>query len=125
MSSIKELASEFQTSFPERDPLDLVYELDYLHTVDGMSLSQIRRVLSDRHIGKGHPFFRDIAKRVSEMDHFMDKPFDVVEGVNRCRNHKCGSQRTLSYSRQTRGGDEGMTVYVFCVDCKTRYTMNS
>ena len=105
------------------DEKDILYELaffkknhDFKETIDFLR--------SDK-LGFNHSLFQPISKRIDEMDHFMDKPFEVVEGVNQCGNAKCGGSRTLSYSRQTRGGDEGMTVYVFCIDCKFRYIMNS
>jgi DNA-directed RNA polymerase subunit M/transcription elongation factor TFIIS len=104
------------------DPLDLVYEIGF-SLKNGSSLKSCADLLRSGKIGLNHPHFEEISKRIEEMDHFMDKPFEVVEGVNSCG--KCSSTRTLSYSRQTRSGDEGMTVYVFCVDCKFRYTMNS
>jgi DNA-directed RNA polymerase subunit M/transcription elongation factor TFIIS len=101
---------------------DVAYELCSLFLNKQKNIIDI---LNKEQLGFKHPFFQDIAKRINEMDHFMDKPFEVVEGVNQCGNGKCNSTRTLSYCRQTRSGDEGMTVYVFCIDCKFRYTMNS
>lgn len=103
---------------------DLLYELLYYHTNHtNHNMKDTYTFLKSRKLGFRHPNFDTISKHIVEMDHFMDKPFEVVEGVNQCG--KCGSQRTLSHSRQTRGGDEGMTVYVFCIDCKFRYVMNS
>lgn len=101
---------------------DILYETCFYHN-DSKNIKSTINFLKDDNLSFKHPSFKDISKRIIEMDHFMDKPFEVTEGVNQC--HKCSSKRTLSYSRQTRGGDEGMTVYVFCIDCKFRYTMNS
>jgi len=103
--------------------LDVVYELGFLIKQEKESLKNTFDLLKTGKIFKNHPNFIEISKKMREMDEFMVKPFEVVEGVNVC--NRCKSQRTLSYNRQTRSGDEGMTVYVFCIDCKYRYTMNS
>ena len=120
----KMIKTEFKNliSESEIDSHDALYELLYFHTKYG-SVKDTYHFLKSQHLKFKHPNFETISKHIIEMDHFMDKPFEVVEGVNQCG--KCSSQRTLSHSRQTRGGDEGMTVYVFCIDCKFRYVMNS
>ena len=105
------------------DEKDVLYELAFFKTQH--NFKETVDFLRSNELGFKHPSFQPVSKRIDEMDHFMDKPFEVVEGVNTCGNAKCGGSRTLSYSRQTRGGDEGMTVYVFCIDCKFRYIMNS
>jgi len=45
------------------------------------------------------------------------------EGAAVC--YKCGGKKTSSVSMQTRGGDEGMTTFVVCLDpaCKNRWKM--
>lgn len=105
------------------DIKDIIYEVGFMIKQEKINLKTTFELLKNRKIFKNHPNFIDISKKIKEMDEFMDKPFEVTEGVNIC--NKCHSKRTLSYNRQTRSGDEGMTVYVFCVDCKYRYTMNS
>jgi len=102
---------------------DIIYELGFMTKCEKISLKKVLEMLKKDRISFSHPNFDTISKRIVEMDHFMDKPFEAEEGVNVCG--KCSSKRTISYSRQTRSGDEGMTVYVFCIDCKSRYTMNS
>jgi DNA-directed RNA polymerase subunit M/transcription elongation factor TFIIS len=107
----------------DKDIKDIVYEVGFLLKNEKVSLKDTFELLKNKKLFKNHPNFNEIDKKMKEMDEFMDKPFQVEEGVNVC--NKCSSKRTLSYNRQTRGGDEGMTVYVFCIDCKYRYTMNS
>lgn len=102
---------------------DIIYEVGFLIKQEKENMKTAFDMLKTRKLFKSHPNFVDISKKIREMDEFMDKPFEVTEGVNIC--NKCKSKRTLSYNRQTRSGDEGMTVYVFCIDCKYRYTMNS
>ena len=110
-------------SFDEMDELDVIYEVGFMLKEENKNLKETFDLLKNGKLFKNHPNFIDISKKMTEMDQFMDKPFEVSEGVNTC--NKCKSTRTLSYNRQTRSGDEGMTVYVFCIDCKYRYTMNS
>lgn len=121
---LKLLNDTNSTDNNKKEFIDIAYELSYFHLFhNNKNIKKTFDMLKSNQLGFNHPYFMDISKRITEMDHFMDKPFEVVEGVNQCG--RCPSQRTLSYSRQTRGGDEGMTVYVFCIDCKFRYTMNS
>lgn len=105
------------------DEEDLLYEISFIIKIEKETLKNTFDLLKKNRIFHNHPDFDDISKKLDEMDHFMDKPFEMTEGINDCR--KCNSKRTLSYNRQTRSGDEGLTVYVFCIDCKYRYTMNS
>ena len=57
--------------------------------------------------------------KLDEIDDFLINPFEVDEGVLDC--HKCGSNKTFSYTKQTRGGDESTTVFVVCSKCKSRW----
>lgn len=105
------------------DKQDLIYEIGFLIKQENVPLKTTFDLLKKDKLFQNHSNFDEISKKMKEMDSFMDKPFEVEEGVNVCS--KCSSKRTLSYGRQTRSGDEGMTVIVFCIDCKARYTMNS
>ena len=56
---------------------------------------------------------------MEEYDSFLIKPFEVDEGVLEC--NKCGSNKTFSYSKQTRSGDEATTVFATCSNCGTSW----
>lgn len=65
--------------------------------------------------------YSNIVKLSKEEDDFMQNPISVEEGVNVC--HKCGSKKTISYSKQTRAADEGTTVFVICIQCNNKWKM--
>ena len=44
------------------------------------------------------------------------RPSKIEKGVHKCRS--CGSEKTISYSRQTRSMDEPATVFVSCANPK-------
>ena len=53
-----------------------------------------------------------------EQDDFVTSPAEVEEGVLEC---KCGSKRTISFTLQTRSGDEGTSVWARCVECGNKW----
>jgi hypothetical protein len=54
-----------------------------------------------------------------EEDDFIENPFQVEEGVLEC--YKCGSKRTISYTKQTRSADEPASVIATCINCKNKW----
>lgn len=108
--------------YPKEEACDLLYELSFMKQ-EGKELPEIFNHLKESKLGFQHPDFVEIIKKVKETDSFMLTPFDAEEGVNQCK--KCKSKRTISYAKQTRALDEGTTCFVFCIECKHRYMMNS
>lgn len=49
---------------------------------------------------------------------------EIEQGVFLCRKSECGSNKTKHWQSQTRSGDEGMTTFVYCTVCGTRYRVN-
>lgn len=84
-------------------------------------LKQIVEILLEEQIGYNSVHFDEIKSLQEEQDNFIIKPFEIEEGVLECG--KCGSKKTFSYSKQTRGGDEGTTVFAVCANCNARWKM--
>jgi DNA-directed RNA polymerase subunit M/transcription elongation factor TFIIS len=72
--------------------------------------------------GWDHPLFSAIKDRIDEKEQFIEKPFEIEEGVVEC--DQCGSKRTFSYQKQVRSSDEGFSLFVTCVECKTSWVEN-
>tara|TARA_B100001057_G_scaffold248151_1_gene248402 strand:+ start:1125 stop:1541 length:417 start_codon:yes stop_codon:yes gene_type:complete len=63
----------------------------------------------------------EFRNKIEEHDKFLIKPFEVDEGVLECG--KCGSNKTISYTKQIRSGDEGTSVFALCYNCNNKWKM--
>jgi DNA-directed RNA polymerase subunit M/transcription elongation factor TFIIS len=103
------------------DLKEIIYELCFMQEEYGKNIDS---VLENEKISFRHENFQDVAKKIDELDHFQDNPFESVkEGTEICKS--CGSYRTITYSKNTRSSDEGATVFCKCVDCGHRAVYNS
>lgn len=91
------------------------------HISKKQSLKRIVEILQEEQIGYNSEYFDEIRSLQEEQDNFIIKPFEIEEGVLQC--NKCNSKKTFSYSKQTRGGDEGTTVFAVCANCNARWKM--
>ena len=100
---------------------EIVYDV-LLLLKQGKTVDQVLKVLADGKIGWNHPKFEDIAEAQNEIFSYIECPYDVIEGMFSCP--KCNGKRTVSYSKQTRSADEGMTTFVFCAnkECRHQWT---
>jgi len=85
-------------------------------------IKQIVSNLKSYNVEWKYPKYKDLieARLTEEADHSQD----VVEGIHECSLCKKAGRifnKTRNTQIQTRGGDEGMTVFVTCVICRTMW----
>jgi len=69
------------------------------------------------------PIYKEVRKIEEERDNILLNPVQVEDGVLQCS--KCKSFKTVSYQRQTRSADEGMTTFSTCTVCIHRWKHNN
>lgn len=77
-------------------------------------LKDILQNIKNKTLGLNSQVFNPTKIVLEEQQSFLDNPFEVNEGVLECR---CGSKKTISFTKQTRGGDEGTSVFAKCTEC--------
>ncbi len=84
-------------------------------------LEELFLYMKEKNLGFDHVFFQEIKHKLKENDDFIANPPQVEEGVIEC--NRCKSKRTISFSKQTRSGDEALTVFVRCAECHFQFRM--
>ena len=110
----------FNISDTEKDYKTNIYNV-INDLISGIELKHILNNLKQKKVIFNMEKFDNIKFSILEQQKFLEKPFEVEEGVLQC--NKCGSKRTFSFSKQTRGGDEGTTVFAQCAECGARWKM--
>jgi DNA-directed RNA polymerase subunit M/transcription elongation factor TFIIS len=83
---------------------------------DAIQMLKKRQFLFD------HDVYDDIRTRVKEQEEFLENPTQVEDGVIQCS--RCKSYKTFSYAKQTRGSDEGTTIFVRCSQCNHQFRLS-
>lgn len=107
------------------DNESLYFKILYQCALDiksGKKLQDILNNIKTHNVCWKHPSLESYLKEEEEQDDFIINPFQVEEGIVEC---KCGSKRVYSYSKQTRSGDEGITSFHQCLNCKARWKLNT
>ena len=127
------LLDAFSLVMENEDAKDLSFILNYLNLDDpnsvamemigltrkGKTKDELKDFLINGKFQFGSDDYDDVKYRMKEFESFILKPFEVDEGVLTC--NKCGSNRTFSYTKQTRSGDEATTVFAVCSKCNARW----
>ena len=131
--SVKQLEKAFSLVMSKNNAKDLSFILNYLYLEDpnivamemiglvreGKTKSELKDLLINGKYQFDSDIYEDVRYRMKEFESFILKPFEVDEGVLTC--NKCGSNRTFSYTKQTRSGDEATTVFAVCSKCNARW----
>lgn len=108
----------------ESDYEELLYYIFYeLHVEWNVfpSLKEFFSTIKKKKFVYEHGNYDLIRKEIQEEEDFIMNPPVVDEGVIQCK--KCKSSRTISFNKQTRSGDEAVSVFVRCVDCGAQFRM--
>tara|TARA_B100000686_G_scaffold343656_1_gene424877 strand:- start:2884 stop:3306 length:423 start_codon:yes stop_codon:yes gene_type:complete len=97
---------------------DMIYQL--CHDIENkISLQTLADRFKNEEFLFNHPAFLEIQNLLKEQDEFTVNPFEIEEGVLQC--NKCNSQKTFSYTLQTRSSDEATTVFACCAQCGAKW----
>ncbi len=66
-------------------------------------------------------YYNEIREKEMQLSNLVIEGVKIEKGEYKCRNKKCLSDECYIHQMQTRSGDEGMTTYVTCTKCRTRY----
>ena len=86
-----------------------------------MCCKDILNVLKQGKYLRDNNYYDKVRYDIDEHDKFLIKPFEVDEGVLQCS--KCNSNKTISYTKQTRSGDESTTVFAMCFNCNNKWNI--
>ena len=85
----------------------------------GITLQNISQNLKKGNVLWKHFSFKNIQNIMEEKNGFIEKPFEVVEGILECP--KCKSKKSYSYQKQCRSGDESSSTFAQCMNTKCNY----
>jgi DNA-directed RNA polymerase subunit M/transcription elongation factor TFIIS len=107
---------------------DEIQRLSFYLSVNGANLAKFSPaellVMPEEMLIKGSDIEQNIEKhkrQLEEYEHFVTQDIFGTEGI-KCR--KCG-HIVQATAKQTRGADEGATIFVRCENCETRFKMSS
>ena len=100
--------------------LNALYECINIYKRDKNAKNLLEIIKNDK-LGWEHSYFENIRQKQEEVDNFILNPFVVEEGVLVCK--KCNSNKTVSFSKQLRSGDESATVFAQCVNCENKWVI--
>ena len=100
------------------DAKDVLYEV-VTALRQGDKVRSVYQRLVGNEIGFRGPAFESQRLKQEEEDEFITNPAEVEEGVHEC--DRCGSKRTMSYTRQINAGDESTAVWAQCVQCGKKW----
>ena len=119
------MCEQFKTLLPssvykmlKNESNENAYQIYGLH-LKKVSTEELKTVIKNKQFGFKSPVFDEFEKTQREHDDFLCNPVNVVEGIVVCA---CGSKRTFSTQKQTRGSDEPLTTFSRCVDCEKTWS---
>jgi len=86
---------------------------------EGMTFEKVMACVSADMLCWNHSKFKEVVDAQKEIFSYIENPYEVIDGMFNCP--KCGSKKTISYSKQTRSADEGMSTFVFCANKECRH----
>ena len=113
-------ANKLLKKFNENDGKRILYQL--YSNIKTHSQEQLYQLLINNTVLWNLPIYDLARAKNNEFNDFLKNPIDVAEGVVVCK--KCGSNKTWSVQKQTRSGDEPMTTFSTCVECRHSFVFN-
>jgi len=101
----------------ETDKEQILYEL-CVDLKNKKSIKNCYTKLVNNEYMFGSEAFKHVSLIQREQDEFITSPTEVEEGVLECH---CGSKKTISFTLQTRSGDEATSVWARCVECGKKW----
>jgi DNA-directed RNA polymerase subunit M/transcription elongation factor TFIIS len=117
--NIKILEENIHNNSQNQNEYLLIIQEIINHKRNKKSTKEINNLVQDKLYLYNTSEFDTYKKEINELDDFLNNPFEVDEGVLTC--NKCNSNKTFSYTKQTRGGDESTTVFAMCSNCQTKW----
>ena len=118
-NSSRKIEELIHNTCDSQDYYNLMIQEIIAHKRSGKIDKDILKLVKDNNMLYNTEEYKLLKIKLDEIDDFLVNPFEVDEGVLDC--HNCGSNKTFSYTKQTRGGDESTTVFVVCSKCKSRW----
>lgn len=122
---VNDILKDYQLSYNNYDKKFmkyLLYEIVSMISDNPQSITSILKNESQQHsLLFENVVFSDIKQKLDEETKFLDNPVTVEDGVVECK--KCKSLKTISFAKQTRGSDEGTSVFVTCVICQYKFRL--